>query len=107
MQTALGRAFQGGNGFGITREEMRGLYRRLQTGRGKPSVHVDGDVKSTKFLQKFVPHQPGLDESHRSFNTLLLIGKAFVQCWRFAFKTGHIGSFQCWAGALPNSQSPM
>jgi hypothetical protein len=49
---------------------------------------VDGDVKLTKFLQKFVPHQPGFDESHRSFNTHLLIRKAFVQCWRFAFKAG-------------------
>jgi hypothetical protein len=93
--------------FGITREEMRGLYRRSQTGRGQPSVHVDGDVKLTKFLQKSGPHQPWFDESQRSFNTNLLVRKAIVQCWRIAFRVGHIGSFHCWAGALPNSQSPI
>jgi hypothetical protein len=95
------------NGFGITREEMRGLYGRLQTGRGQPSIHVDGDVKLTKFLQKFGPHQPRFDESQRGFDTYPLVRKAIVQCWRIAFKARHIGSFQCWAGALPNSQSPM
>jgi hypothetical protein len=104
---APGRPSRGGNGFGITREEVRGLYRHSQTWRGQPSVHVDGNVKLTKFLQKPVPHQPWLDESQRGFNTYLLVRKAIVECWRIAFKAWHVGSFQCWAGALPNSQSPM
>ena len=69
---------QGGNGFGITREEMRGLYRRLQTGRGQPSVHVDGDVKLTKLLKKLLPYQPGSKESYRIFSALPLVRKAFV-----------------------------
>jgi hypothetical protein len=58
---------------------MRGLYWRLQTGRGQPSVHVDGDVELTKLLQEFVPHQTGSEESYRSVNALLLVGEALVQ----------------------------
>ena len=34
----------------------QGLSRRLQSGRGQPSVQCDGDVKLTKLLQKLRPY---------------------------------------------------
>jgi hypothetical protein len=80
--SSLWPPFSGCNGFGITREEMRGLYRRSQTGREHPSVHVDGYIKLTKFLQKSVPHQPWFDESQRGFNTYLLVRSSRPQCDR-------------------------
>jgi hypothetical protein len=69
---------------------------------------VPGDVKLTNLLQKFVPYQPGSEESYRSFNAFLLVRDAFVQRWGFAYKSRHIlAPSSGWAGALPNSQSPM
>ena len=79
----------------FTGEEMRGLYRRSQTGRGQPSVHVDGNVKLTKLLQKLAPCQSRSEETYRSFSALLLVREACVQWWGFTYKSMHIGSFQC------------
>ena len=96
---ALGRPSQGGNGFGITREEMRGLYRRLQTGRGQPLVDVRGDIKLTKFFQKLVPRRSRSNPVCLGFKALLFFCEAFVQRWGFVEKPSHICSFQVLGGS--------
>jgi hypothetical protein len=67
---------------------MRGLYRRSQTGRGQPSIHVDGDVKLTKLLQKSGPHQPWFDENQSASTRIFSSARRSYNAGELLLKRG-------------------
>jgi len=64
-------------------------------------------MEITKLLQKPVSDRAGSGQIQLNLKPLLFGGEAFVKCGGFVEKPGHMRSFQDWAGALPNSQSPI
>src|SRR6202051_74748 len=64
-------------------------------------------MEIAKLLQKPVSDRAGSSQVQLNLKTLLFCGEAFVECRGLVENPDHMRSFRDWAGALPNSQSPI